>query len=232
MEELLRFLELYEVWIYILLGAVAFIYLRKVFLAWQEWRVATFGLERETAVRRFGSALTVVILLVALGAAEFLLVSFVSPSLPRSSQLPTPTLDLLATQTPTLPALSSETAVPLDGNATQAPAAMAASSGGCIPGQIEWIYPEFGGELNGTVELKGTVNIPNLGFYKYEYKPFGSDNWVTIAAGNQAIVDKSLGGVWNTAELPAGDYSLRLVVIDSQNQSLPPCEISVQITSP
>lgn len=228
MDELLHFLEIYEFWIYLLLGAVGGIYLRKLFLAWQEWRTAIFGLERESALRRISRTMTVVILLGLIILAEFALVSFVVPGYPRENLLATPTLDLLATPTFALEtaALYSETQVGVIETLA------IGSSEGCIPGEIEWTHPGPGEELSGLVELKGTVNLLNLGFFKYEYSLSGSDNWVTIAAGSQEKIDELLGGVWNTAQLVPGDYLLRLVVTDNQNKLLTPCVIPVRVISP
>src|SRR5512133_464921 len=102
MEEILRFLKTNEVWIYILLGLVGLWYLRKLLLALSEWRGALFGLEKDNAQRKLSEAMSVLILLALMGAGEFLLVSFVSPTFPGIAALPTPTLDILATPTVTL----------------------------------------------------------------------------------------------------------------------------------
>ncbi|HSR31147.1 MAG TPA: hypothetical protein VLY63_11335, partial [Anaerolineae bacterium] len=80
----------------------------------------------------------------------------------------------------------------------------------------------------GTVEIRGTVDIPELGFYKYEVSPAGSDTWATIAAGRAAVIDGSLGQ-WDTSALPPGDYQLRLVVSDTQGRALPACGIPVRV---
>ncbi|MCJ7624006.1 MAG: hypothetical protein MUO76_10925, partial [Anaerolineaceae bacterium] len=77
MEDLLQFLQTYELWIYGVLGAVALLYIRKLILAWHEWRTAVFGLEREGALRRFSSALTIVGLLGIILLAQFFVISFV-----------------------------------------------------------------------------------------------------------------------------------------------------------
>ena len=39
-------------------------------------------------------------------------------------------------------------------------------------------------------------------------------------------------GQWDTTTLTPGDYQLRLVVINTQGQSLPPCIIPLRITAP
>jgi hypothetical protein len=82
-----------------------------------------------------------------------------------------------------------------------------------------------------TVELLGTVNIPNLGFYKYEFSEPGSDVWSTIAADNVAKVNGTIG-YWNTGQLTPGDYLLRLVVVDNQNNPFPACVIAVRVVAP
>ena len=63
---------------------------------------------------------------------------------------------------------------------------------------------------------------------KYEIASLGSDNWSTIQAGGQVVVDGTLG-LWDTTELTPGDYLLRLVVTDNQGQALPPCVVTVRV---
>lgn len=248
MGELLPFLQEFEIWIYILLGAVALIPLQQLISAWKVWQESVFGLEREIAQRRFTTALTVLILLVILIFLEFFIVSFVAPGYPQVYAAATPTLDLLATPTATLPvAAQTVSAESQKGNAgmgnsltgatvllsqgeTPVGTAQAAQEG-CMAGQIEWSSPKAGQEISGTVELKGTVNVPNLGFYKYEFSKPGDDNWTTIAAGNQPKVDGQIG-FWNTGVLDQGDYRLRLVVADNQNNLFPACVITVRIVKP
>jgi len=105
-------------------------------------------------------------------------------------------------------------------------------SRGCIPDQLDWTDPRNGDTISETVELKGTVNVKNLGFYKYEFAPMGSDNWTTIAAGNTIVKNDLLGGAWDTSGLLPGDYELRLVVNDNENNPLPACMIQVTIEAP
>ena len=139
----------------------------------------------------------------------------------------TPTVDLLAGNSGTaLPDLVGSP--PSIGVGTSNPPV---ASDGCIATQIEWIYSKNGDEISGTVELIGTVNIPTIGFYKYEFSPVGSEEWMTIAAGNQPKFEEMIG-VWNTEALIPGDYQLRLVVTDSQNETLPVCTVSVTIAAP
>ncbi len=226
MKDLLLFLEKYEVWVYVILGVIIFVYLRRLIYAWQEWREAIYGLEKETAQHKISNALSVIILLSIIAVSEFFLVSFVVPIYPRTSVIPTATMDLLATPTVTIsPELAIAEGVTADENE------VVVEENGCVSGEIEWIYPQENEEVNDVVELVGTVNIPNLGFYKYEFSQLGSENWITIAAGNEVKVEQPLGGVWNTTQLIPGDYNLRLVVTDSENQDLPTCIITVRVVA-
>jgi hypothetical protein len=224
MSALLRFLQDYEVPLYILLGVVGIIYIRKMAVSWREWRIAMFGLEKEIAQRHFSSSLTIVILLLLMSMTIFALVSFIAPTFPGVSILNTPTIDLMATSVGTVNPLET----PGVGTTIAAETAI-----GCIPDQLEWTYPLAGDKVSGWVELKGTVNIPNLGYYKFEFSQPGSSTWIAISAGNKVVIDETLGGVWNTEQLTPGEYSLRLVAFDSSNENtLGTCVISVQVVAP
>jgi hypothetical protein len=73
--------------------------------------------------------------------------------------------------------------------------------------------------------------VPNLGFYKYQWARPDAEVWTDIAAGNQPKVEGQIG-FWNTTQLIPGDYLLRLVVLDNQNQTFPPCVIPVRVLQP
>ncbi len=88
--------------------------------------------------------------------------------------------------------------------------------------------PKAGTEISGKVDVQGTVNIPDFGFYKYEVAPLNTDTWATISAGRNLVINGSLGS-WDTTALTPGDYQLRLVATDNQGQSLPPCIIPVRV---
>jgi hypothetical protein len=225
MIETLGFLTKYEVWIYILAGGIGIIYFRKIILALQERRAAVFGLERENANRQLNSAGSLLGIMLLLAIGEFTLVTFVSPFVPQVKVLATPTLDLLATSTVTL-RVSGGTPLASGTPGTPVPA----KSNGCIPGQLEFTNVEPGQEFSKTIKLEGTTNVPGFGFYKYEYGQPGQENWVTIAAGNEIKIKAEIGA-WNITQLPQGDYELRLVVVNQQNESMPPCVVPIRVVS-
>ncbi len=228
MEEALRFVRAYEVWVYLLLGFGGIIYVRKFILAWQELRGAAFGLERDNAQSRLNQAAGILVLILTLAIMEFILVSFVAPTVPGAVPLLTPTLDLLATPTITLPADTPAAEGALTAvQATNTPL-LPSVENGCIPDQIMITTPADGADISGAVEIIGTANIPNFAFYKLEMKRPEETNWLTILAGNEVKNGETLG-VWNTTLLPPGYHQLSLVVTDNQGTSLPSCIIQIRV---
>ena len=222
MADFLKFLATYEVLIYIVLAIGGMFSFRWLYRSWGEWRVAVFSLEREFSARRLGRSALVSAMILIFFCVEFFMASFVVPGLPADFFLITPTLDLISTPTGTLsPDFMTQFA-------NQSQGVPQPNAAGCTPGQIDLTFPAPGDEIKGVVELTGTVDIPNFGFYKYEVAPSGSDTWATIAAGRAVVVEGSLGR-WDTTALTPGDYQLRLVVIDNQGTALSPCVVPVQV---
>jgi hypothetical protein len=213
MSDFLKFLAEYEILIYIVLAIGALFSFRWLYRSWREWQVAVFSLEREFSARRFGRSALISAMIVVFFCVEFFMASFIIPGLPADFFLATPTGTLspeLMTQFANQPQVAQPNAA------------------GCTPGQVELTFPEAGDEIKGIIELTGTVDIPNFGFYKYEVAPNGSDTWATIAAGRVVVKSGPLGR-WDTTALTPGDYQLRLVVIDNQGTSLTPCVVPVQV---
>lgn len=225
MKDLLRFLATYQVGIFVFLGIIASINIYRLLRAWLEKRNAYFGLEREVIHNTIRSSLTFIALMLLLGLTQFMLVSVISIKFPGLVQLSTPTIDLISTPTIPLTEIAGTIVTPRGYDATQTAIAVT----GCVPGQLEWISPKNGDEVNGSIDLKGTVNVTNQGFYKYEYQQVGKEEWIPIAAGSKTIVEDSLGGKWNTNQLTPGNYFLRLTVSDNQNNLLKPCTIQVTV---
>lgn len=223
--EAINFFRALEVWIYVFLGVVGLYFIRKFILAWQELRGAGFGLERDNAQGRLNQSAIVLVLLIVLAVVEFILVTFVAPSLPSANNLPTPTVSLLMTVTPTsgpeqTPGSAISTAV-LEGAPTVQPS-------GCLDGQIEITDPQAGQEVSGVVEVLGSAAIENFGFYKIEMKLPDDPSWLTLQAGNVPIQAGKLGD-WDTRRLSPGEYQLGLVVVDNQARLAPPCVVQVRV---
>lgn len=225
MEEAIRFLTNYEIWVYALLGIVGLFYVRKFIIAWQELRGAVFGLEQDNAQVRLNQSASLLLMVFIMAMGEFVIVTFVAPAVPASNPLMTPTVDLLATSTTTLlpitPAVGDQTTI-------TPTLVLQEIESGCIAGQISIDAPENEVEISGVVEIHGTVNVANFGFYKLEMRPSGEENWLTILAGNEIVTDGILG-TWNTSLLTPGNYELGLIVTDNQGQSFQACIIKTRV---
>jgi hypothetical protein len=224
MAEIFRFIKLAESYLYILLGIIGFIYLRKLIISIGEYRNSLFGMEKDNARGHLFQAGGVLVLALIIAIGEFAFISYIETS-PNSVDIrATPTINLSATDTPLVSqAFTSPQIAPESGVGTGTPSA----SPVCIPGKIEWTSPKEGEEIKGSVELKGTANIPDFGFYKYEFSQ-DNVNWTTMQA-NREIVNNGVLGVWDTTLRIPGDYYLRLVVYDNQETALPACIVKVRI---
>jgi hypothetical protein len=220
-----RSLASYEALIYIGLAIWGLFVFRSMYRTWREWRDSVFSLEREFALRRLGRITAIALLILGLMFAEFFISTFVAPSLPASDILTTPTLDLLAAPPGTLSAADATQAA-LSTGTQSAPSGMS----GCVPDQIMISSPQPGEIVNGSIQIIGTANVPNFGFYKYEIAPIGTQSWATISAGREAKQDEELGA-WNTGSLTNGEYFLRLVITDNEGASLEPCIIAVRVAN-
>ena len=84
MDYVIRFLAEFEVPIYLVLGIVALVYLRRVLAALEEKRGAIFGLEREAAQRKVVAATSVLILVGLLTVGEFIVATFLAGELTQA----------------------------------------------------------------------------------------------------------------------------------------------------
>jgi hypothetical protein len=232
MDEALRFFRTYEMWVYVILALAGLVYIRKFILGWEELRRAAFGLERESAQSHVNQSAGMLVLLFVMAVAVFVLVSFVAPAFPGSNPLLTPTMDLLASPTTTLMVDATQEAVspPTTESMSELDTVEVAGEG-CVPGQIMLIEPNEGTEVSGVIIVRGTADIQNFGFYKYEIARPGETVWLTIQAGREIRQEGDLGQ-WDTRTLAPGDYMLRLVVTDNQGESQEPCVVRVRVNNP
>jgi len=224
MQQVIVFLAEIELLIYSILGLIFVIYVRRLLISSNEYRTAMFGMEKETAQRKLVKTVTILILIGLLILAEFIIVVFLKPEFPQEPTFATAT----NTSTPTVQLV---TPGPLPTDATQTPtpypqASIEGYASNCLADILEFTSPVQGDTVQGVVELKGTVNIPNFGSYKYEYSPAGEINWITVAAGSDIKIDESIG-YWYATTLNPGDYVLKLVALDNQGNEQTPCLIDV-----
>ncbi len=221
MQSLLNFLVTYQNWIYTILVGIGLIYLRKLIQAIIEWRSTIFGLEREYAQHKLNTSLAMVIVILLLLIAEFVSVTFVIGELPQ-----VPSADSIQTAGDGLDIEILSTA---EGLPVAAASTGTGLIGGCMPGVIEWISPKPGEEISGVYDLMATINVQDMGFYKYQYALLGDQsNWHAISAGSMPVIEGKLG-VLATTEITNGDYILRMIVLDKSNRELEPCDVAIRI---
>jgi hypothetical protein len=224
MAEIFRFFKLAESYLYILIGIIGFIYLRKLIISIGEYRNSLFGMEKDNARGHLFQAGGVLVLALIVAIGEFAFISYIETSPNDVDIQSTPTINLSATDTPLVSqSFTSPQIATVSGIGTGTPSEPPV----CVPGKIEWTSPKDGEEIKGSVELKGTANIPDFGFYKYEFSQ-DNVNWTTMQA-NREIVNNGVLGVWDTTLRIPGDYYLRLVVYDNQETALPACIVKVRI---
>jgi hypothetical protein len=208
MEEVLLLIEANQRWIFLLLGLLGLVYFGSVLRAYDKYRSAIYGLERERSISRLRRSGGMLALAVTGIVVVFILTTFASPALPASLR-PTaiPTVSLLAT-----PILGQG-----EENATI-------------------FSPESGERVSGEVYFKGVANIPGFAFYKLEFndlKPASS--WLAISANNQTVCEQGCDdetemlGVWDTSLVRPGQYAVQLVVTDTLGNAPFPCQIRLQI---
>ena len=225
MEEVFAFIAQDKAWIYALLAVIGLIYLRAVIRSYFDLRKAMFGLEREQAQGRLRRAAAMLGLVAAGVFTTFIIATYVSPALPGSG-LPTavPTISLLTTPGTTFApeGTAFPGATPIVSNDLD--------TSGCLNANATLTSPVNGAVIAGEVEILGTANIPNFGFYRYEYRGLTAGSaWRAIGAGDTPVVDDRLG-VWDTTLVLPGDYAFRLVVADTGGNAPLPCVIRVSVS--
>lgn len=218
MEESLALIDRYQAWFYLFLAVVSLGYVRQAWNAYQDLRRSLFGLERERALGRLRRSGAFFALAASAAAAIFVLTTFVTPSLPAAAPTPLPTISLLATPV--------QAAGPSD--LTPAPPSSLDTSG-CQNPLATITDPQPDATLSGTVVIRGTAAIDNFAFFKLEYRGLSEQGaWRAILAHEQVVREDELG-TWDTSLVLPGDYSLRLVVVDTAGNAPLPCTIPVRI---
>ncbi|GAB4521708.1 MAG: hypothetical protein Fur0018_02460 [Anaerolineales bacterium] len=229
MTEILRFLAIFQGWVYGLVMVLGLNFLYRFLRAWDELRRSAFGLERRMAQMRINQAASALVLLVLLGVFEFVLVNFWVPATPGAMPLPTTIAPLLTTPTVTLPPELAGTPLPQE---TPAPSSAAPSeTAACVPDQVEILFPDQDATVAGLITLRGSASIPNFGFFKLEYAAGNENTWLAVLAKDSPVVAGELGQ-WDTSRLVPGLYRLRLVVTDNQGAAQQPCVVRVNVIPP
>lgn len=241
----LHSLATYQNYIYAVVALVALWALRWVILARRERRAAVFPLEREIALMRLYRTLGLSIMLLIIMGGTWAASNVLLPRLETGDVLATTTPDVLVlidTPTPTLPPPTATPTVtptprprptrrptPIISEATPTPAVLPPA---CPNPGAAIASPGVGQSITGVTPIIGTASIPNFQFYKLEFRFVGGPEQWNWFAGSQTPVVGAALGAFDPAGKPAGDYIIRLVVVDNTGNYPEPCQVQVNIPAP
>ncbi|MEE8163474.1 MAG: CdaR family protein [Anaerolineae bacterium] len=140
------------------------------------------------------------------------------------TRTPEPTETPKPTETPTpTPLHPTPTSTPVP-SPTATPVLLAE----CPDPGARLTYPAVNAVLKGSVQILGSANVDNFGYYKFEFRHEGVSEWSFLQRFGEPVADGLLG-VWDTSALPAGNYWFRLVVVRKDGNYLEPCQVPVII---
>ena len=227
----------YYIW---LIGACilgVLFYIGKAIAAHREKSRAIFTLEREAASSTRLRSIMMVFVVLALAGAVYFTATFLEPNLdiqPENEATPTALLQPTPTPTPGTPTATPSPAPTRTPRPTQTPETTPTSTPepvilpNCPNPQARLTSPTVNAVLKGAVEIRGSANIDNLDYYKFEVRGQGAAEWSFLQSLEESVSDGFLG-IWNTSTLPAGAYTFRLVVVDKTGNYPAPCEVDVTI---
>jgi hypothetical protein len=202
----------YQTYIFAALGALALVYLFALARARDRLSRTPFGLEREAALRRQNGALGGLTVLVLIAVSIYVMSELVLPEV--LAPIPTPQATAVPSATPSPVAVREGVVV---------------DSSGCENPNATLESPQPGERIVGSFEVRGTANIDNFAFYKFEISGAGTGGaWLSLGVGTEPRTAAELGRFDSSAREP-GEYAFRLVVLDNAGNYPPPCVVPITI---
>lgn len=235
MATLLEFISRVSILLYIITGIGLFFALRGMTESRRRKRVAAFAMEREAAQQNLRQAVTASVVFALLIVAVFISTNILAPNFTEVALDPTSTPVVFVTQQATgtpsqllYPTITPTVGVPPAEAGTPIPTQEAQANGCQIIGATI-TSPEPGQNVFGQVPVEGEANVLNFAQYKFELRGAGTGGeWVVVATYVEAI-PRGILGIWDSTSLPAGPYTLRLSVIDTNGTIITPCDIPLVI---
>ena len=143
---------------------------------------------------------------------------------PPTPEPPTPTF---TPEPPTPEPPTPEPELPTDTPAPEPPAVLAAA---CADGRAAIVSPGMNQVVSGVITLSGTANHGNLDYYKLEFAPgANAAGGFVYFDGQSNVVDGGALGSIDTRNLPNGEYTLRVTVVDQTGNFPPPCDVTITV---
>ena len=234
---LIKLIDDYYLWIYGAAAIAVLVLLRAAIIARRDRVQATFALERESARSREIKIFVFAIVVLLLMGGVYAVKQFVVPNVEIPYELaPSPSPIFLPTvtgtpapptMTPTItPTLARPTRPALNPTGTPTPDIRPPA---CPHPGVNLTSPGVNAQVSGVVQVTGTAAIDRFQFYKMELG-VGSNpgEWSFLFSGETAV-NNGLLGQWDTHPLPAGVYTLRLVVVDETGNFPEPCRVTLTV---
>ncbi len=159
--------------------------------------------------------------------------TLVTPEAPISEPLLEPTTaaqgaTVEAEQTAQVTTDGQQTATPPAPIPPAATLAPIVQSPACPDPRSVILRPGTNETVSGNISLVGTATHENFQYYKVEYAPAGSNNFVYLAGDQNPVVNGFLVSI-NTSALGPGAWTLRLVVVDQIGNYPEPCQVTILI---
>jgi hypothetical protein len=238
MTVLVKLIADYAVWLYVLMGLVALLFLRAYLVARRERDNSIFALERESASGRMAQATIAFLFTLILIGGVFYTSQTLVEEIPLPEVTPTPTAlivlppsptppPLLPTPTPTETPRPRPTLPPLE-TVTPTTEASQGIPAGCPNPGVRISEPGTGATVSGVIRIIGSANIPDFWYYKFEFRGNGFGDW-TFIQRFETPINGGILGAWDTRSVPSGDYEFRLVVVDKTGNYPEPCRVSLSV---
>lgn len=154
-------------------------------------------------------------------------------SLPLLTSQPAQPSAPVAVAAPSVPqevAVEPAAAPSAEPEASPTPPAQATSVAACADSRSTITSPGNNAVLSGVIDIIGTAQDPKFNFYKVEYAPTDTMEFVYYS-GSETPISEWILGSFDTTIFPNGDYVLRLVVVDETGNYPPPCQVRVKIAN-
>ncbi len=235
---LIKLIADYAVWLYVLLGLVALLFLRGHLVARRERDNAIFALERESASGRMTqSTIGFLVALILVGGVFYTSQTLVADiPLPLVTPSPTPLIvlppsptppPLLPTPTPTDTPRPRPTLPPLESVTPTSEASVGIPANCPVPG-VRISEPGTGATVSGVMQIVGSANIPDFWYYKFEFRGNSFGEWTFVQRFDTPISGGILGA-WDTRSVPSGAYEFRLVVVEKTGNYPEPCTLLLSV---
>ncbi len=238
MTVLVKLIADYAIYLYVIVGLVAIIFLRAYTIAHHERENSIFTLERESATGRMIQAIIGFLVMVIIIGGVFYTSQTLVEEIPLPEATPTPTVLVVLPPSPTPPPIlptPTPTGTPRPRPTlviattltptVEVPTVVVAS---CPNPGVNIAQPGNGAVASGVIQIVGSANIPEFWYYKFEFRPSGADDWTFIQRFDTPIS----GGIltaWDTRTVASGNYELRLVVVDKTGNYPNPCILQLTV---